>query len=520
MPTILPGSYCLPDGTTLMIHPGMPPSWGWGIALGLLLIAAHALLAPLPPNRPPRTWPLNRIPWLRPLLQGLTTSPWPLLILRLLTTSLLLLIVAAGLWGTPLPERNLATTLTWTIWWTLLILSVFFLGSAWCAICPWDALAVWLNRRRLWRRGEEADGLGWRLPTPLRNVWPALLLFILLTWLELGVGITLNPAATALLALLMIVLTTTSLALFERKSFCRYLCPVGRTIGFYAQLAPVELRPLEPERCRFCSSLACYHGSQEIEPCPTFLTMGRFSQNTYCLSCGACLLSCPEHNVSWRLRPMAAEAAVGARPHWDEAWFMLVLLALTSFHGITMMPLWEEALRAMAPHLGRQGSFLLAFSLGMAVCLIVPVLLYLLVVAIARRIEGGRHSLRRMFSLFSFALLPVAFAYHLAHNLNHLVREATGITQVLANPFGSGTLPMTPVERHARLLEMLIPESWLFLCQGGLFLLGYGLAASVLRHRVASLENPKQTLLPMLLFLGGYTGFNLWLVVQSMVMRL
>ncbi len=78
------------------------------------------------------------------------------------------------------------------------------------------------------------------MPKQLRNVWPALLLFIGLTWLELGAGVTTSPYATALLALLMLVLATVSLSLFERKAFCRYFCPVGRTVGFYSQLAPVE----------------------------------------------------------------------------------------------------------------------------------------------------------------------------------------------------------------------------------------------------------------------------------------
>ncbi|MBF0459792.1 MAG: 4Fe-4S binding protein [Magnetococcales bacterium] len=524
MPAVTQSTYCLPDDAHLMIHPGMPPTWGWAILVGVCLIAGYALLAKPPATRPARFWPLQRLPLLGPLQTFLTASPWPLVVLRLITTAVLLLVMAAGLWGVPWPERNFATTFTWILWWTLVILSVFWLGSAWCAICPWDALAVWLNRRHWWRRGETDHGLGWRLPAPLRTVWPALVLLIGLTWLELGVGLPANPEATALLALLMVVLTTTSQALFERKSFCRYACPIGRTIGFYAQLAPLELRPVQPDRCRSCTTLECYHGSQEMEPCPTFLTMGRLTQNTYCLSCGACLLSCPEHNIAWRLRPMATEAAVGARPHWDEAWFMVLLLALTTFHGLTMLPAWEASQCAMIPFLstlvGNRGGWLLAFSLGMGVCLVVPVLLYTLAVAVTHRLAGTRLPFRRVFALCSFAVLPVAFAYHLAHNLSHLVRESAGISQVMLNPFGSGTLPMTAMEQQWRMMTLLIPESWLYVCQGGLFLLGYGLAVAIVRQRIGVLGRQRRILLPLLLFLGGCTGLNLWLVVQNMVMRL
>ena len=74
-------------------------------------------------------------------------------------------------------------------------------------------MATWLVHRRLWRRASPHTSLGLPVPKQLRNVLPALLLFIILTWLELGVGVTVNPYATALLSLLMVILATASLAL-------------------------------------------------------------------------------------------------------------------------------------------------------------------------------------------------------------------------------------------------------------------------------------------------------------------
>ncbi len=48
-----------------------------------------------------------------------TTRPWPLVTLKLLVVALFLLIIVAGLFGTPIPERNIATVLTWNLWWLL-----------------------------------------------------------------------------------------------------------------------------------------------------------------------------------------------------------------------------------------------------------------------------------------------------------------------------------------------------------------------------------------------------------------
>jgi len=75
-------------------------------------------------------------------------------------------------------------------------------------------------------------------------------------------------------------------------------------------------------------------------------------QNSYCTSCGNCVQNCPEDNIAWRLRNPVIEAQEAARPRWDEAWFMLGLLALTAFHGLTMLPFWEKWILSFARIIG------------------------------------------------------------------------------------------------------------------------------------------------------------------------
>ena len=331
-----------------MTHPGLPESWAWAILLFMVLFSLWGITFKRTPKTIAKNINLNQLPLLGPMFEKIGRSPWFLLFFKFIIVAIFLLIIVAGLFGTPIPERNIATVLTWNIWWSGLIIAIFFIGSAWCAVCPWDTLASWLVRRKLFRRREPNNSLNLKIPKPIRTVWPALLMFIGLTWLELGYGVTTNPYATASLALIMVVLTTISLSIFQRKSFCRHFCPVGRTIGFYSQLSVVELRPTQINLCETCETLECFHGNQNIEPCPTHLVMGSLQQNTYCTSCGNCLQSCPHQNVGWRIRPPSEEAIHTARPHQDEAWFMIGLLALTGFHGITMMPFWEKMLSAIA----------------------------------------------------------------------------------------------------------------------------------------------------------------------------
>ena len=506
-----------------MVHPGLPPQWVAPLLLGMAALVLWSLRPAAAGAGTRAGVSLLALPWLRSLLRPAVRRPWLLVSLRLLSAGVFLLVIYAGLMGTQVPERNIATMLTWTVWWSAVVISVLFVGSAWCAVCPWDALATWLVRRRLWRRNDGA-GLNLRVPRQLRNIWPALGMFVGLTWLELGLGVTTSPYATALLALLMVVLATVSLALFERKAFCRYFCAVGRTLGAYGGMSPVALRPVDPEVCARCTTLECYHGTREVEPCPTHLVMGRMSQNTYCTSCGACAQSCPHGNVGWRVRPLGTEVLAAARPHWDEAWFALGLLALTTFHGITMMPYWESWMSRLAVAIGDSGRLLGSFSLGMAAAMAAPLLVYAVAVAAARRLGRLDEEYRRVFAALAFAALPLAFSYHVAHNLTHLVRESHGFWSVLANPLGAGTLPPGMAEIHFRHMNPLLPNEWVHALQAGLVLFGFWLALRVVVHRLQRLvpvrSRLRGALLPLVVFITMVSLANLWLLMQPMVMRM
>lgn len=508
----------------VMLHPGMPTEWALFIGLCMLVLTAWALNTAPPGNIHSSALTLQKLPVIGSFFRWLLTTTWPLLVLKLILVGLFVLVIIAGLWGTPLAERNIATTLTWNLWWAGIVVAILFTGSTWCAVCPWDTLASWLVNHKLWRRSNSSTRLQLRVPRLLRSLWPATLLFIGLTWLELGLGIVSSPYATALLALLMVVLATVALALYEGKAFCRYICPVGRTVGVYSQLAPIALRSIDKETCKNCKTLDCFNGTELIAPCPTGLIMGRLQENTYCTSCGNCTQSCSKQNIGWQLRSPSTEAIQDARPHIDEAYFMLVLLALTSFHGLTMLPDWELLMTRLAQQINDSGQLLSSFSIGLTACLLIPIALYALVIRLTLTLlnmEKTTHNLKKLFSGFAFSCLPLAFAYHLAHNLNHLLREGSNWSQLFANPLGIDTLPLSMLEKHQRHMDMLVSPQILYTLQALLLAGGFLLAVQVIRHRGYRLfaASGKQ-LLPLLVFAGSVTTLNIWLIGQPMIMRM
>lgn len=514
------------DEGNVMLHPGVPEPWIIGTSIAVFAIALWALFARLPSEAPPRSFNLATLPLIGRFVRFLNSGPYPLLAVRMISVAGFLLVIYAGLFGTSYPERNLATTFVWNLWWPLVVVSVLFLGTAWCAICPWDTLSSWIVRLRLWRRITPHPGLGRKVPPYMQNIWLALMLFVGMAWLEVGIGVTAKPYATALMAAAMLFLSMGYLLVFDRKAFCRYACPVGRTLGLYARLAPISVRPVSQGTCDTCKTLECYHGSKTIEPCPTSLVVGRLSQNTNCLSCGNCMQSCPHQNVSWRLRPLGSEAIDQdqARPQMDGAWFMLLLLGITTFHGLTMMPFWGEWVLAIATTIGETGKSLVSFTLAMFASFGLPVLIYGAAVGATYFGGGGKTAYKDLFAAFSFAALPLAFVYHLAHNLDHLSRESVNVFVMLLNPLGTGLAPLSPVQRHNQMMDPLFPDALMFTAQSALVVLGFWLAVQIIRHRSrdkldGGTAQRSWRLWPMLAFAGAITAMNLWLMAHEMEMR-
>jgi polyferredoxin len=419
---------------------------------------------------------------------------------------------------------NLTPTLTWTVWWAGLIFLVLFLGKAWCFVCPWDFAATLAQGvGRLWgARGPFTLGLRW--PRALRNIYLAIGLFVLLTWLELGYRVTASPRATAVLALVMVALCVVPALLFEKRAFCRHGCMIGRISGLYAMFAPVEVRCADVAVCRECRTRDCFRGNHRAPACPTGLLLPAVKENTYCIQCGHCARSCPRGNVAFNVRPFAADLTAFTRPRADESLLAIILLALTSFHGLTMTPFWEGAdgfsvigwLRAA---LGTGP--LAAFTLGMTAMVAVPIIVFWLLSLVTQRMAGDASvPWTKLFPYFAYSLLPVALFYHLAHNAMHFFMEAQLVVPLLSDPLGRcwdlfGTAALRP--------GPLLSAQAIWWLQVALVLTGHVAGIVIAHHASRRLyAEPRRATWSLVPMLGGmvlYSWFSLWILHLDMNMR-
>ncbi len=458
-----------------------------------------------------------------PRVYAIVRSRWFQVVPQLVSLALFAIIVWAGLFGARI--GNLAPIAVWTIWWAGLVFVVAVAGPLFCFACPWDALANLVSRLRLAARVEPIS-LGLTVPKRLRNMWPAMALFVGLTWAELGLGITTDPRATAYMGIGMAVLAVAGVLLFRKKAFCHYMCPVGRISGMYANFAPVEVRAKDPAVCATCRTQDCLRGSDRGYPCPTGLSLRVLNEATNCTLCSECVKSCEKGNVAFNLRPFGRDLWAKVKIRRDEAWMCVVLLSLTLFHGFSMTTAWEDFTPG-APSLmkwltaGLGLPKVAAFTAGMAVICAVPVALYgLSCVAAARLAPRAGAGAGDLFRAYALSLLPIALFYHLAHNAMHILMEGGAIVPAVSDPLGRGDDLFGTAGVH---VGHLVSDTTVWHLQIGLILVGH-LFGIVVAHRIARrlYRDPRaatRSLLPMLAVMILISVAGLSLMVLDMNMR-
>jgi ferredoxin len=441
------------------------------------------------------------------------------LVVRSFVTFLFFLIIYAGFYGNQHPGENIAPSLTWNLWWVGLIFLILFLGKMWCYACPWDAITNFMTRFSFFKVKKNTTNLGWKWPKYFKNIYLATIFFVLLTWLELGYHVTLSPEATAILGLVMLSLVFVPGLLFEKKSFCQYGCLIGRISGLYAMFSPVEVRSRNKDICKSCKTVDCFRGNHKGYPCPTNQNLKVMEVNTYCTMCAECFRSCPHDNVAFNVRPFGKDLIKTTSPRKDESYLCIILFSLTAFHGLTMTPNWKMVVQKLQTMLG--SSELVAFSIGMTVCLIIPFLLYGLFLWLSRLFSGEReHRFPELFIKLAYGLLPIALFYHIAHNVEHFFMEGQKLVVLSSDPFGYGwdlfgTANMT--------LNPILSLETVWYTQVILIIIGH-VFGIIITHRHSyqifqSRGAAVKSQIPMIALMIMFSILSLWLVAQPMEMR-
>ena len=178
-------------------------------------------------------------------------------------------------------------------------------------------------------------------------------MFVLLTWADEQLGVVRSPRVTAWIVLFFAAAAVAVGLFYERRSFCRHLCPIGGLIGIYSMTAPLELRAQSAGVCAADADKSCYRGGPESRGCPMFEFPATMDRNNYCNLCGECVTGCSRDNLVLRFRALGKDLWATGRRVLDEAYLAVALVGLTLLVTAQMLsawPGWTWALSGSLPH--------------------------------------------------------------------------------------------------------------------------------------------------------------------------
>ncbi len=431
---------------------------------------------------------------------------------QLPATLFLVIAVVAGFFGTQNSNMNLATVSVWVVWWSLLIISLALFGRVWCLMCPFGAIGDWVQRRAFYKKVNNVFSLNRKLPSRFRNLSLAAIFFLVITWADFQFNLVNSPLNTAYFIVVLLAIIVIVSIIFERRSFCRYVCPISGLIGLYSMFAPLELRAKEKETCKTCKEKYCISGNEKGYPCPVFEYPGTMEKNTHCILCTECAKTCHNNNISFNLRSFAGDFSNMTKTRMDEGLFILMLLGVTIFQTLIMIRPWVGFTTDLMGYTGA-GYEYIRFVLFI-IAAVSPVLVYSIAVGISKLLDR-KIMLKEIFTGYAYSVIPLGLMMHLSHNLRHLLEEGMGIIPVISDPFGFGwNLFGTSGYMPAPLLnsDNVLLVQWL------LMLIGLGFSISVGRgiSRRMFREN-ESVYVPVLIFGFIFFVFNLWTLGQPIM---
>ncbi|PKO16630.1 MAG: hypothetical protein CVU39_07345 [Chloroflexi bacterium HGW-Chloroflexi-10] len=435
---------------------------------------------------------LTRIPWALNLLR----SRWPQFLLRAVTLAGFIFTILAGLFGSVVGSHNFAIIFVWIAWWTALkLLFIPFGGRSWCSICPIPMPGEWLQHGGILMPRGKGFGLNKRWPKALRGNWLQAGGFLAV---GLFGAVTLTSARVTAVVLLGIIFLAFVLSLvFERRSFCNYLCPIGGFTGLYAQAGPVEVRIKDADVCASHTEKTCY------KACPWGQYPLALKSSANCGLCMECLRVCPTDNIAVNLRPWGSDLGPKTKHRLDEAFLGLVMLASALVDAAVFLGPWGQ-LKLAAYDIGSNSWFVFTGIFLVAALGILPGL-YAGAVWIATKSVSVKITVRQSLAYYSQMLIPLGLMAWIAFTISFAFAKFSYVLPVLFDPLGWGwnLIGLSNITWVGQ------STSFSLLLQVIVLVVGLFWSSRVI---IRITESAKQAL-PLIIFCGLFSLSMLWLLI-------
>jgi hypothetical protein len=428
------------------------PAWLFAWAASIVLVVSFVLLSTM---------------WKSPRLQERherRLCSWPSALAvpaGLVGLALFALVIYAGYEGVPYYTNNIDPTFIYVIFWVGIPVSSVLLGNWFAAFSPWRALARavrWLGARA---------NVEWRAPLVYPRWlgrWPAVAGLIGFGWLELVYHYHDDPTTLASLSLAYFALMLVAMALFGIEEWSERGDAFGVYFGLFGRLASLNVRD----------------------------------------------------GALWLRRPLSGVTSLSSEA--GTVTLVLLIIGITTFDGASNGVVWNT----LQPHvqsvftglgLGQTPSDELADSLGLLLAIAVVVGFYRVGV-LGMRSVSGRFDTGQLSRAFAHTLVPIGFAYVLAHYFSLLVWQGQAIGYLASDPLGHGSNYFGTASWHIN--YNIITFTGIWYVEVVALVIGH-VSGLALAHDRALVTYPSaiqavRSQYWMLVVMVGFTSLGLWLL--------
>ncbi len=394
-----------------------------------------------------------------------------LLVPSYLSLAFLIILIAAGHSGSTDPLANPLPMVTWSLLWIGLVFAHVLLGNVWIFINPWRAIDHLLGLLSPGAKSEPASILKYPMAV---GYWPAVALLIVLVWFENVFPSPQDPGLLAKVSTGYLVLTVIGMRLFGRKIWLEHVEVLSVYFRMVSWLAPVRwtVDELKEGSARGCASINW--------PCAQLIT----------------------------LKPLTLSGTA----------FVLSALAAVSFDGFSHTFRWLGLVGANPMEYPGRTALVPFNTAGLIGACIALILAYWGAVALGYTRDRKLTSETGLGAKLAISMVPIAFAYHIAHYLPAFLVEAQYAVGALSDPFNVGwdlfgTAHMhikDSLRTHHRYIEL----TWYV--QVAAIVIGH-LVAILVAHIIALREvkagsAPAYRQIPLTVLMVAYTFLGLWLL--------
>jgi polyferredoxin len=277
-----------------------------------------------------------------------------------------------------LASTNLSNQVIWNIWWPVTLIVAMIAGRLWCSVCPLELVNSLGSRM----------GLKKKVPRLLKSGWVVTLLYaFILFGAGKYFGLKEIPRTLGIYLLFMLALSFVLGLIYEKRSFCSYVCPLGSILGMYAYIAGTEWRADDPAVCRICKTHDCKAKRNRYKwvgySCTSNIDPANIPDNRECLLCTHCMKACPSANFRFSLRMPFADFFKKLKLSFAEMALLLLIIGFVNnnWHALVIFTL-----------------------IPLSLCLIV-----------------SWKSLKPMLNAFMIMLIPVTAAAHMLHAFRGII---------------------------------------------------------------------------------------------------